>query len=294
MASYEKFEKVITITHPTKEARALISWLKANMCDEDSRPHMQCIWLDDKSNWWAFNSYAIVRGSMWDDKGKFADPGLYRILTNSKDLIELGVLTEEQCFRTSNLVELWDKVIDLQISVTCTLNAKYLVPIVKPFEQVTIHAQKNNDAVHIMLNEGKDLPFGRYGAILMPMNIDRTNTNNYHDGFKMAGFTVRYPMPTEFRYYHDASHGWLEVEHEALLALGIPDKISEYSYMNGSKVYLEEDADMGMFLHALKDQYKIEPTFKDVVSATDRSFIREYADYRFKFDQVQSIEKKGE
>ena len=290
MESFEQFEKVVTITHPTKEARALVSWLKANMSDDDARPDMQFIWFDAKSNWWAFNGYAIVRGSMWDDKGKFADPGLYRILANSKDLIELGVLNEKQCFRTSTLVDLWDRVIDLQISVTCTLNPKYLVPIIKPFEQVTIHVQKNNDAVHIMLNEGKDLPFGRYGAILMPMNLN----DAIHDRYKMAGFTVRYPMPTEFRYYHDAGHGWLEVEHEALLALGIPDKISEYSYMNGSKVYLEEDADMGMFLHALKDQYKIEPTFKDVVATGDRSFIREYADYRFKFDQVQSIEKKGE
>ena len=286
MKSYEKFEKVITITHPTKEARALISWLKANLSDDDARPNMQFIWFDDKSNWWAFNGYAIVRGSMWDDKGKFADPGLYRILTNSKDLIELGVLNEEQCFRTSILVDLWDKAIDLQISATCTLNAKYLVPIVKPFEQVTIHVQKNNDAVHIMLNEGKDLPFGRYGAILMPINIDRTNTNNLHDGFKMAGFTVRYPMPDKFKYHQDAGHGWLEVEHEALLALGIPDKISEFSYMNGSKVYLEEDADMGMFLHALKDQYKIEPEFESVV--TEHSPIRNYADYTYKFDQIQN------
>ena len=287
METNEKFEKVITITHPTKEARALLSWLKANMSDDGSRPHMQFIWFDDKSNWWAFSGYAIVRGSMWDDKGKFVDPGLYRILTNSKDLIELGVLHEEQCYRTSNLVDLWDRVIDLQTSVTCTLNPKYLVPIIKPFEQVTVHVQKNNDAVHIMLNEGKDLPFGRYGAILMPINIDRTNNNNYHDGFKMAGFTVRYPMPRRFKYHHDAGHGWLEVDLEALMALGLVDKISEHSYMNGSKVYLEEYDDMGKFISRVKTSYGFTPEYQDVT--TDTSPIRDYPYYQYKVDQVQTI-----
>ena len=282
--------EVITISKPTKEVKNLITWLKANMSDDKLQPHMQFIWHDEQRNWWAFNGYAIVRGTMWDDKGKFVSPGLYRIITNDKLLIELGVLTQKQCYSTKNLVELWSRAIDLQALAIATFDPKILLPIIKPFGQVTFHSHKSNDAAHLVLNDADDLPFGRYGAVLMPMNLN----DAIHDRYKMAGFTVRYPMPTEFRYYHDAGHGWLEVEHEALLALGIPDKISEYSYMNGSKVYLEEDADMGMFLHALKDQYKIEPTFKDVVATGDRSFIREYADYRFKFDQVQSIEKKGE
>ena len=42
----------------------------------------------------------------------------------------------------------------------------------------------------------------------------------------------------------------------------------------------------GVFIDALKDQYKIEPIIKDIVGP-DRSFIRNYADYTYKFDQIQ-------
>ena len=51
-------------------------------------------------------------------------------------------------------------------------------------------------------------------------------------------------------FYSDPSHGWLEVKRSDLIALGIEDDISGFSYQKGSKVYLEEDCDMSRFIDA--------------------------------------------
>ena len=49
---------------------------------------------------------------------------------------------------------------------------------------------------------------------------------------------------------NDPSHGWLEVKRADLIALGIEDDISRFSYEKGSKVYLEEDNDMTRYIRA--------------------------------------------
>jgi len=49
----------------------------------------------------------------------------------------------------------------------------------------------------------------------------------------------------------DPGHGWLKVEIKDLLKLGIEGKISDFSYMRGDKAYLEEDADMTVFLNTI-------------------------------------------
>ena len=54
-------------------------------------------------------------------------------------------------------------------------------------------------------------------------------------------------------YHTDPGHGWLEVDRNHLVELGINDKITSYSYQKGNKVYLEEDMDMGTYLKALKE-----------------------------------------
>ena len=54
----------------------------------------------------------------------------------------------------------------------------------------------------------------------------------------------------KLNYFTDPSHGWLEVKRSDLIALKIEDNISHFSYEKGSKVYLEEDNDMGTYLRA--------------------------------------------
>ena len=50
----------------------------------------------------------------------------------------------------------------------------------------------------------------------------------------------------------DPGHGWLSVKQADLLELGIVDKISRYSYLDGSRAYLEEDCDAGLYIDAAK------------------------------------------
>lgn len=54
----------------------------------------------------------------------------------------------------------------------------------------------------------------------------------------------------DLNFYSDPSHGWLEVKRSDLIALGIEDDISGFSYQKGAKVYLEEDNDMSRFMDA--------------------------------------------
>ena len=58
----------------------------------------------------------------------------------------------------------------------------------------------------------------------------------------------------EYIMHSDAGHGWLEVNRQELIDLGIEDKISEFSYQKDNKVYLEEDCDASLFLSAIKEK----------------------------------------
>ena len=55
-----------------------------------------------------------------------------------------------------------------------------------------------------------------------------------------------------FKFYADPGHAWLEVTRQELRAAGIAAEISKFSYADpvSNKVYLEEDADAGIFLRA--------------------------------------------
>ena len=57
---------------------------------------------------------------------------------------------------------------------------------------------------------------------------------------------------TTYEFFEDAGHGWLKVSKSELEKLGILDKISEYSYVMGENLYLEEDCDMNLFLGTKK------------------------------------------
>jgi len=55
-----------------------------------------------------------------------------------------------------------------------------------------------------------------------------------------------------YTWISDSGHAWLEVSIDEINILGIAEEISEYSYINGETVYLEEDCDAGLFIEALK------------------------------------------
>ena len=65
-------------------------------------------------------------------------------------------------------------------------------------------------------------------------------------------------QPVQLRFIMSPGHGWLEVPYDLCKKLGITGEISRYSYdgqQNGRRVlYLEEDADAGVFMRAAKDQ----------------------------------------
>ena len=68
-----------------------------------------------------------------------------------------------------------------------------------------------------------------------------------------------------YTYHSDPGHGWL----------GIGDKISSYSYINGGKAYLEEDCDMGLFIRTMEAK-GVEVKLAHVNEPTKDSFIRSY------------------
>ena len=60
--------------------------------------------------------------------------------------------------------------------------------------------------------------------------------------------------------FSDAGHGWLSCKIELINQLGLADKITRFSYINGKSVYLEEDCDAETLivkLHELKMPFKI-------------------------------------
>lgn len=78
--------------------------------------------------------------------------------------------------------------------------------------------------------------------------------------------------------FADPGHAWARFPKAKLVKLGIADKISPYSYQNGTNAFLEEDCDLSVLITALKDKgYEIK--FNE--SHTNRqSKIRSYNTYR--------------
>lgn len=56
----------------------------------------------------------------------------------------------------------------------------------------------------------------------------------------------------KYDFYQDPGHGWLKVQIQELVQLGIQDKISGCSYMRNESAYLEEDGDLSCFFAAKK------------------------------------------
>ncbi len=62
------------------------------------------------------------------------------------------------------------------------------------------------------------------------------------------------PMRACFAFHIDPGHGWLEVPRSTVIALGILDEITRYSYELGDRVFLEEDCDLSTFAKAAEAQ----------------------------------------
>ena len=78
--------------------------------------------------------------------------------------------------------------------------------------------------------------------------------------------------------FADPGHAWARFPKAKLVTLGIADKISPYSYQNGTNAFLEEDCDLSVLISVLREKgYEIK--FNE--SHTNRqSTIRGYCSYR--------------
>lgn len=62
-------------------------------------------------------------------------------------------------------------------------------------------------------------------------------------------------MEKTFTFYTDPGHGWLAVAYSDILAVGLDTKdFSQYSYVKGQTLFLEEDEDAGNFINAWKSK----------------------------------------
>jgi hypothetical protein len=80
-----------------------------------------------------------------------------------------------------------------------------------------------------------------------------------------------------YTFYSDPGHGWLKVDRQELIDLGIAESISPYSYQNRQDVYLEEDSDLTKFFNAYVEKNGVKPELTEVYQ--ERTPIRNYDRY---------------
>lgn len=73
---------------------------------------------------------------------------------------------------------------------------------------------------------------------------------------KIKGFE-KMKIKQKYTWYCDSGHAWLKVTRSDLNKLGIENKISNYSFIKGDNVYLEEDCDATIFIKEFQKQYNI-------------------------------------
>ncbi len=82
-------------------------------------------------------------------------------------------------------------------------------------------------------------------------------------------------MDKTFNFHSDCGHGWLAVKIADLGKVNLPlNDISNYSFVRGKTVYLEEDCDAPKFIKAYEATYGT--SMKYVEKHTSRSTIRSY------------------
>lgn len=82
-----------------------------------------------------------------------------------------------------------------------------------------------------------------------------------------------------YDFFFDPGHGWLKVPKSELVALGIVDKISSYSYLRGDYAYLEEDCDATLFITERRKFEDVRPIKFREHSSNKSSKIRSYQFY---------------
>ena len=87
-------------------------------------------------------------------------------------------------------------------------------------------------------------------------------------------------MKNSFKHFSDAGHGWVAVPMALIIELGLQNKISQYSYVNGKTVYLEEDGDTAAFYTAYRAVKGENPIIDFRPSVKGTSTIRRYARYQ--------------
>lgn len=77
-------------------------------------------------------------------------------------------------------------------------------------------------------------------------------------------------LSTSLLFLEDAGHGWLRVPLADLVALGIEQDISPYSYVHEGYAYLEEDCDYTVYMQAY---LKVKATEPDITNQYVHTFI---------------------
>ena len=80
--------------------------------------------------------------------------------------------------------------------------------------------------------------------------------------------------------YEDPGHAWGAVPMDHLIALGVADKITDYSYLLAGTAYLEEDCDLPTFVRAYRKKFGKTPKGKTVYQ--EYTSIRSYPRYDYK------------
>jgi hypothetical protein len=97
-------------------------------------------------------------------------------------------------------------------------------------------------------------------------------------------------MNMTYTFHTDPGHGWLEVDRDELVRLGIDGNISQYSYERGDKVFLEEDCDAARFVNAKKaagEEYLFRDAYKD------NTPIRRYAPYKVRLNNADAVIRRA-
>ena len=107
-------------------------------------------------------------------------------------------------------------------------------------------------------------------------HLDKTGQRIFVNCTSLADLQKEKPLHHKFVSHSDEQHGWLAVKRNLLKYYEIADKVSDYSYQNGQSVYLEEDADVGLLINAIKASGN---TYEIRHSSTNASRIRKFSYY---------------
>ncbi len=127
------------------------------------------------------------------------------------------------------------------------------------------------------------------GSSLGPMK----NTNDINMSVDEPVFIIDFPKlydrDRRMIVHSDSGHSWLRVPAQMLIDLDITESISSCSYLTeakqsgGQKVmqiaYLEEDLDMGVFVDAMRDKWRIKVVFTVRECKGQPSVIRQFPRY---------------